>query len=162
MNEFVLIGESGLFGAKIQEGIIQGAVIEGGISGNNTNSTTKISEYGNLEDIKSIHQNRFYDKLINNMKKIENDKIYFNRGKIYPYPSQEKIVNEENKNNRPYKADKFAIMGNTYLWLNTDNILQDISLISNITDEINVLGYIIKRATYNSPQVIKTLAMYIE
>lgn len=160
MRMFVLIGESGLFGAKIQEGIIQGAIIEGGISGVNNNSITKISEYGNLEDIKGIYQNRFYDKLINRMIEIGGNEIYFNKGKVFKYHIQKKDV--INGNVEEIKKDKFAVMGNTYLWLNIDNILQDIGLISNITDEVNVLGYIVKKATYRTPQIVKTLAMYIE
>lgn len=162
MKGSALIGENGCFKTKIQEGIIQGAVIEGGIDGANTKSVTRISEYGNLEDVKSIHQNRFYHKLIEGIKCLENKKIYFNKGKVIPYINQIDDVNDIKNYKSDDKIDKFAIMGNTYLWLASENILQDIGLIGNITDEVNTLGYIVKYATYTSPQIVKVLAMYIE
>lgn len=164
--------ENGFFEAKIHEGIKNGGKIEGGIDGANSRSITKIRAYGNLEDIKSIHQNKFYHNLILEIKKIwdsENEcrtngsKIYFNKGRIIPYSSRinrEDLVYNQNLDN---KSNEFALMGSTYLWLGNDNNnLKDIGLIWNITDEVNVLAYSIKDATRSSPQVVKVLAIYIE
>jgi len=154
--------ENGFFEAEIHEGIRSGGRIKGGIDGANSRSVTKSSEYGNLEDIKSIHQNRFYHKLIEGIKCSESKKIYFNKGKVFPYVNQINNVDDIENYKSDDKIDKFAVMGNTYLWLISDNILQDIGLIGNITDEVNTLGYIVKHATYTSPQIVKVLAMYIE
>lgn len=162
MKKYALIGENGRLEAKILEGVLlKGAEIKSGIDGASSNSITKIREYGNLEDIKNIHQNRFYHKLIDRIKKIDNSRIYFNKGKILPCTNNKETASiNENKNSD--KLDKFALIDNTYLWMNSDNITQDIGLISNITNEVYVLGYIVKELTINSPQIVKVLAIYIE
>ena len=159
IKKCVLIGENGFFAAKTRDGLINGAVLEGSLDGANSNSTTKISEYGNLEDIKSIHQNKFYHKLINEINKISNNcsnntRIYFKKGKLSQY-----IGNSKKENN---SKDKFIIMDGVYLWLSSDNGFQDIELISNITGEVNVLGYIIRDSNGVSPEIVKVLAIYIE
>ncbi len=172
--------ENGFFEAKIHEGIKNGGKIEGGIDGANSRSITKISAYGNLEDIKNIHQNRFYHKLVEHIKKvggdkaneirqrddIDNNRIYFKKGKVLPYVYPKDGNGDYNKreisSNEQSGKDKFALIDDTYLWLNADNISQDISLIGNITDEINTLGYVVKNSTQRSPKVVKVLAMYIE
>lgn len=102
--------------------------------------------------------------MIEDIRKTNNSKIYFCKGKVFHYVNKISSVSNstEINNNENKGGDSFARQGNTYLWLSNYNSVQNLSIVENITSELNVLGYIVKDITYTSAQVAVVLAMYIE
>ena len=118
----------------------------------NSSNITTISEYANIEDVKDIHNKRFYHSLIENLKKDKKHMrgIYVECGKLNC------LRNEQDR------LDKFVEVNGSYIWFEKDKMSNDIHILSTITNSIEVIGCIIKEKDTLSPKVIKAIAMYID
>ena len=106
----------------------------------------------NIDDVKQIVNTNMYNDIINyiigNISKLNPDLCLMD-GKLTlleTYDSQE---------------DVFTTVEGTYLWLKTKYLDTDIRILSNIVDNVNILGYVIKDKTITSPKIIKVIAIYI-
>ena len=118
----------------------------------NSSNVTTISEYANMNDIKDIHNKRFYHNLIENLssKKIICKGVDIECGKINCMRSEQEGI------------DKFVEVNGTYIWYESDKLSNDIYVLSTITNKIETVGCIIKEKDNFSPKVIKAIAMYID
>ena len=118
----------------------------------NSSNVTTISEYANMEDVKDIHNKRFYHNLIENLR---NEKIY-SQGICVECGKMNCLRNEQTG------LDKFVEINDTYIWFENDKMSNDIQIISTITKSIEVVGCIIKEQDELSPKVVKAIAMYVD
>ncbi len=118
----------------------------------NSSNITTISEYANMDDVKAIHNKRFYHNLIENLrnKNINSQGICVESGKMNC------LRNEQNG------LDKFVEINGIYVWFESDKMSNDIHVLSTITNKIEVIGCIIKEGDEISPKVVKAIAMYID
>ena len=118
----------------------------------NSSNVTTISEYANMEDIKDIHNKRFYHNLIDNLtsKKIKCKGLDIECGKINCMRNEQEGI------------DKFVEVNGTYIWYEYDKLSNDIHILSTITDKITIIGCVIKEKDDISPKIIKAIAMYID
>lgn len=117
----------------------------------NSSNITTISEYANIEDVKDIHNKRFYHNLIENLrnKKINSQGICIECGKMNCLRNEQEGI------------DKFVEINGTYIWFECDKMSNDMHVLATITNNIEVIGCVIKEADDFSPKVIKAIAMYI-
>ena len=124
------------------------------IGARNTNSSnvTTINDYANISDVKDIYNKRFYNNLIEGLKKeaVDVKGICIECGKINCMRNDKEGL------------DKFIEVNGTYVWFECDKISNDVHVLAAITDKIEVVGCVIKREDLNSPKVIKAIAMYID
>lgn len=122
------------------------------IRNNNSKGINHTRIIANIDDVKQIVNTNMYNDIINyiigNISKLNPDLCLMD-GKLTlleTYDSQE---------------DVFTTVEGTYLWLKTKYLDTDIRILSNIVDNVNILGYVIKDKTITSPKIIKVIAIYI-
>lgn len=118
----------------------------------NSSNITTISEYANIDDVKDIHNKRFYHNLIESLR---NDKSH-TQGICVECGKMNCLRNEQNG------LDKFVEINNTYVWFENDKMSNDIHILSTITKNIEVIGCVIKEKDEISPKVVKAIAMYVD
>lgn len=118
----------------------------------NSSNITTISEYANIEDVKDIHNKRFYHNLIENLRKDKK----FPQGICVECGKINCLRNEHDG------LDKFIEINGSYIWFENDKMSNDIHILSTITNNIEVIGCVIKDKDNLSPKVIKAIAMYID
>lgn len=117
----------------------------------NSSNITTISEYANIEDVKDIHNKRFYHNLIGKLKNnVNSHGICVECGKMNCIRSEQSGL------------DKFVEINGNYIWFESDKMSNDINILSTITNNIEVIGCIIKDKDDLSPKVLKAIAMYID
>lgn len=120
------------------------------------NSSTKGINHtriiANIEDVKQIMNTNMYNDIINYLIKNVNS--------LNPDLCMlcGKLTILDTYNNQP---DVFTTVGDVYLWLKTKHLDTDIRILTNISDSVNILGYVIKDKCPNSPKIVKVIAIYI-
>lgn len=124
-----------------------------GINVCDTKEESQIREYANIQEIKEMNNMLFYKRLIRDLvnecvsKKC--DRLYFISDVVQLYDA--------------YKEDEdiFVKMASSCVWLKRKNIDTTVMNMASVLGSVNMLGYVIKEETVNSPKVVKALAIYI-
>ncbi|MCX8075055.1 MAG: hypothetical protein N2749_05665 [Clostridia bacterium] len=135
------------------------------IDRSDTYQTSSSRKFINIEDISDIKNDNFYHKLVEglygDLKKYSN--ICFECGCIspcklrnrYEFESEDASSNWDTKN-------KFFKINDTYVWIDPEKLGTDLIFLSNIVDNVNVIGYNINEDKDRGYRIIKAVAIYIE
>lgn len=115
------------------------------------NGSAILREYANINDIKEIKQNSFYNNIVNEIANNCNSckELVYIKNNIETYPSFNK------------QQEVFLKMGNNCIWIKKELVVSDIASISKLMGELNLVGYILKEETINTPKIIRAIAIYL-
>lgn len=108
--------------------------------------------YANIEDIKSIVNTGLYCDIIQNIAQNKCGKyndIIIVEGKVQIYGEYQD------------KEDIFVKIENYCIWLKKNFLDTDIKIIASVTQDVKVIGYVLKEKNQASPCILKAIAIYI-
>lgn len=118
------------------------------------NATAIIRESANIQEIKAIKRNTFYNDIIKEIEcfcKTESyGRLVYLKGQIYMYRG----YNDKN-------PEMFFEVRGKCIWLKKDLIKTDVVAVSNFTGDLNIIGYVFKKADKKMPEIIRAIAIYI-
>ena len=129
-----------------------------GISYDNGNSYNYQTErkYLNITDITDIKNMAFYHDLF---EKIKSDTSRDATKRIY---IEKGFIKINNKRNIDLNINKFFMINNSFVWYDNSKLDGDIDLLSQMSCELNVVGYKMNCAEDENNKILKAIAMYIE
>ncbi len=115
--------------------------------------------YINIDEISDIKNAMFFNELINKLLKVVEDKkeFFFEKGKIYPY----KLRNIYSQSEDDCFKDVFVKMNDTYIWIDSKKLDVDIEMISNMIEDVSILGYFVRNNIKESYSIVKAIAIFI-
>ena len=113
--------------------------------------------YINIDDVSDIKNTNFYHNLCERIRskvKETNSRIVEEIGYIKLYSGEKKFEFDENNN--------FFMINNCFIWLDKTKLQGELKLLSQMSCEVKVIGYMMNCQNFKENRILKAIAIFIE